>query len=369
MDKKKILLLAASVITLLLLVLMVGSVGNPSGNAASQTAGSMMDKYDMYMTNAISEALNDVLAIEKVYWLSDEDLVAPEPDQSKFGTANSVEEMLPILKEAEALMEGQQLHFGEGIPLMAGEPIRYYLDETIFAVTWKEEYHSTVYTFAEVKIADPSQLRRFLAGGEYGSEKQFVTTEMSESVNAVLASSGDFYRFRSQGIIVYNGKVQRVDTYKVDTCMIDDKGDLHFVKAGQFRDVPSAQAYVDENNIRFSLAFGPILIDNGKRCEPDDYYLGEVKDFFPRSALCQLGDCHYMLAIGSEQGEYKYNPTIHMFAEYLTNKKQIQKAYALDGGQTAVIAMNHELVNSVFYGYQREISDIIYFATAVPNGG
>jgi exopolysaccharide biosynthesis protein len=44
----------------------------------------------------------------------------------------------------------------------------------------------------------------------------------------------------------------------------------------------------------------------------------------------------------------------------------VDKAYALDGGQTAVIAMNGKLINRVVHGYQRRISDIIYFATAVP---
>ena len=53
---------------------------------------------------------------------------------------------------------------------------------------------------------------------------------------------------------------------------------------------------------------------------------------------------------------------------------QLQKfgavqAYALDGGQTAVIVTNDELINRPSYGYQRLISDIIYFATAVPDGG
>jgi hypothetical protein len=31
--------------------------------------------------------------------------------------------------------------------------------------------------------------------------------------------------------------------------------------------------------------------------------------------------------------------------------------------------MNDELVNRPVYGQQRKISDIIYFATAVPEGG
>ena len=51
-------------------------------------------------------------------------------------------------------------------------------------------------------------------------------------------------------------------------------------------DMEAAQAFVDENDIQFSLAFGPILVDNGVRCEPDMYYLGEINDKYPRVALC-----------------------------------------------------------------------------------
>ena len=48
-------------------------------------------------------------------------------------------------------------------------------------------------------------------------------------------------------------------------------------------------------------------------------------------------------------------------------KMGIPTAYALDGGQTATIAMNDKLMNRVSYGSERKISDIIYFATAIPN--
>jgi exopolysaccharide biosynthesis protein len=44
-------------------------------------------------------------------------------------------------------------------------------------------------------------------------------------------------------------------------------------------------------------------------------------------------------------------------------------AYCLDGGQTATIVLNDQLVNRPAFGTQRQISDIIYFATAVPDGG
>ena len=41
----------------------------------------------------------------------------------------------------------------------------------------------------------------------------------------------------------------------------------------------------------------------------------------------------------------------------------------LIGGQTAAIVMGNQLINRPVYGQQRKISDIIYFATAMPEGG
>ena len=38
------------------------------------------------------------------------------------------------------------------------------------------------------------------------------------------------------------------------------------------------------------------------------------------------------------------------------------------GGQTTTIVLNNEVINHVNYGSERKISDIIYFATAMPEG-
>jgi exopolysaccharide biosynthesis protein len=60
-------------------------------------------------------------------------------------------------------------------------------------------------------------------------------------------------------------------------------------------------------------------------------------------------------------------PTMPEFADQLHAFGAVH-AYALDGGQTAVIVTNDQLMNRPSYGYQRQISDIIYFATAIPDG-
>ena len=42
-----------------------------------------------------------------------------------------------------------------------------------------------------------------------------------------------------------------------------------------------------------------------------------------------------------------------------------RKAYALDGGQTATTAFGGVLINPVQFGQEKEISDLIYFASAL----
>lgn len=361
--------IACAAVTVLLLVFICLNVGSRDGAAGKKSETfDLMGKYDMYMTNASSTALDGVLSIKKVYWLSDTDITAPEPDQSKYGSG-AASELQSLLDDGTAreLLDGQDTLFSTDIETFNNTDVTYYLDDTILAITWKQVFEGAVYTISEVKIADASQLRRFLAGGEFGSDKQYLTTEMAESVNAVVASSGDFYKFRPFGIVTYNGKVCRTEGYTIDTCFIDENGDLLFARQGEITDEASAQDFVDGHNVRFSLCFGPVLVDNGELSLPSYYSLGEVNDQYSRAAIAQMGDRHYLLITANDEGSYVNVPTIATFAARVQSFG-VDKAYALDGGQTAAIVMNDQLINHVVYGFQRKISDIIYFATAIPSG-
>ena len=347
-------------------IAMMGGTG-PASAAGSASGAAIMDKFDMYITNQTSNALDGILDIKKVYWLSDAELVAPKPNPACYGTAENPAELNWLLEEAADLIGDQEMLFGPETSIWDGEPIRYYYDETILVITWKEWIGRSMYTFSEVKIAHPSQFRRFLANGEFGSDKQYITTDMAKSVNAVVASSGDFYKFRQNGIVVHEGQIKRAELEKIDTCFIDDKGDLIFSPKGQFASLEEAQQFVEENNIRFSLAFGPILIQDGIGCTPKRYLIGEINDTYSRMALCQMGQQHYLLVNATAQLISQNPPDMHTFTDVLVGYG-VDKAYALDGGQTTVIAMDGQLVSAVDYGYQRQISDIIYFATALPDG-
>lgn len=363
---------ASLAVTGALLLSVTQTAGSAEAKVPAAVDVAIMDRYDMYMTNQISSALDGVLAIKKVYWLSDDDKIAPEPDQACYGTANSPAELGWLLEKAADLLDGQETLFTTDTVIAEGTQIDYYLDDTILAIIWRQNIDNCLYTVSEVKLAHPSQFRRFLAGGAYGSEIQLLTTEMASSVNAVLASSGDFYANRRLGVIVYDGVVQRVDSELLETCYIDDNGDMSFSYIGQLPDVESAQKFVDENNIRFSMAFGPVLVENGvprPYAEYADYARGKPDEDHSRIALCQRGPLHYLIVIAGQSPKDNCYRLITMseFQKHIV-EFGCDMAYTLDGGQTATMVMNDQLMNRPSYNSQRDISDIIYFATAIPNG-
>lgn len=341
-----------------------------SDNAQAGTQGSttnygITDRYNMFMTNTLSDTLDGVLSIKKVYWLNDDDLVAPEPNQDCYGSTDDPSTLQWLLDDASELLDGQDTLFSTDVKLFKGSEVQYYLDETILAITWKQVMDDAVYTISEVKIADPSQFRRFLADGKYASGSKYVPSEMATSVNAVVAANGDFYSFRNTGIIVYDSRLMRKEGRSLDSCLIAGNGDLLLVHKGQITSQSAMEKYVEENAVRFSLAFGPILIDNGEKVTiKDPYPVGEGKVRYARMALCQRDTLHYLLVTVAAEDPYEYAHTLRMFQNNIY-KLGCDKAYNLDGGQSATLIMNDDTVN---YVWERLVSDIIYFATAIPNG-
>ena len=374
--------------TVKLLITMAQTVGRPRAAVIAKTRDmTVLDDFDAYVTKKMAEAESGLQVshlgltehpapteaetepVHEHYTIPDDAMIAPKPNQSLFGTVNTPAEMEPIFERAKWVLDGQQTYFQTNQQIYEDSVIRYYLDDTIFAVTWQEVHDDSVYTFSEFKVEDASQFRRHLADGQYGSNTQYLTTEMAQTVNAVVASSGDFYGNRkSFGAVVYQGQAKRVDGTYAETCYIDRNGDMHFTRAGEVLKLQDVQNYVDEHDINFSLAFGPILVDNYELQEHTWYGVGEINEGYARAALCQMDSLHYIVATANTTGPHQSIPTVAQFANNIA-ATGCRMAYCLDGGQTATIVMNNELVNRPVFGQQRKISDIIYFATAVPEGG
>ena len=367
---RKGLRVVAAVLSLVLtlgLLAMLLQTTHPSRSVQSVNTD-IPDLFGQYLSGQLNATLEGMIPTKRIYKLSDRDLAAPEPDQARYGETKKASELQWLFDEAAELLDGQSTLFTPKTSVRRGSKINYYPDDTIMAITWRRIMDKCEYTFTEIKIAHPTQIRRYLSGGTYDSGVLHKTTEMADTVNAVVASAGDFYAYRKIGVVVNGGTVYRSDGKYLDTCYIDENGDFLFTRRGEITDQEALEKYVEDNKVRFSLSFGPVMLEDGKYCVPYHYAVGEIKDPFARAAICQLDELHYVLVTANVVYKMEDVPTMGQFARSL-QKMGIPTAYALDGGQTATITMNDKLMNRVSYGAEREISDIVYFATAIPNEG
>ncbi len=346
-----------------------GSSG-PVGIAAPEKTSSveLMNGLDVFANNAAADALSNLVYIKKIYKIPENDVVAPKPDESKFGVTTDPNEVQAVVDSAAALLEGQEMIWNKDIELMEGSVMQYYCDETILAITWKEGIDGSAVTFAEIKIADGSQLRRALSGNSFGSGIRMKATEMATAANAVIGINGDFYDNRQIGLSVYQRKICRNKGQALDSCFFTASGDLLMTHRGELVSDEDVEAYLQANDIIFAISFGPILVENGELQTITDYAVGEIDATYSRAAIAQKGERHYLLMTIGQEGRYERRCPINKAAEIIFNKG-VDCAYALDGGQTATMVMRGKTVNRVDWDEERTMSDIIYFATALPEVG
>ena len=340
--------------------------GSSVTTASEGTVLRLSDKLDVYMNNVASDALGELAYIKKIYTLQESDTVAPVPAPENFGRTTDVAVIQDVIKRAAHLLDGQSVSFDPNADFVPGEEFMYYLDDTIMVIAWKEYINERCCTMAEVKVAHGSQIRRKLAEDSYSSSVQYYASDMAKAANAVIAINGDFYAFRDLGITVYQRKLYRNNPATVDSCFFTASGDMLFSRAGELMGEGEAQKFIEDNDVVFAIAFGPVLVDNGELQYCESYPIGEINSEYSRSCIGMTDELHYLLMTINHTQDGRPRATINELARFIYSKG-VQKAYTLDGGQTAEIVMFGGPINHVDFGYERTVSDIIYFATAIPN--
>ena len=335
----------------------------------SRQDANLTSRFENLVNNLASDALSDLVYIKKVYSIPEDASVAPKPSQACFGESSDPSVIQGIIDGAAELLDGQETVWNPGIATYNNTPVRYYCDDTILSLVWKEVVGNTVFTFAEIKIADGSQLRRSLAGDAYSSSIQLKASDMASTVNAVTAMNGDFYAFRQVGIVVYKRNLERFEPSTLDSCFFTSKGEMIFAHRGELTSEEDTRKFIEDNDIVFSTSFGPILVENGELYKTKDYPVGEIFTKYARSAIGTTGGLHYLLMATSSEKNSGYLAGVYVStAGEIMFSKGCTMAYELDGGQTAVIIHNNVPANEIVYGSERTMSDIIYFATAIPDG-
>ena len=103
----------------------------------------LLDRFDNYIVNMTSTALDGIIPVEKVYMLSDSDQVAPEPNQENYSYTSDPSTLQGFLDEAKELLGVEDTLFSTETQLYAGSQVITYLDETIMVITWQELIDAT----------------------------------------------------------------------------------------------------------------------------------------------------------------------------------------------------------------------------------
>ena len=234
-----------------------------------------------------------------------------------------------------------------------------------------EVMESTVHV-ARIEVADPSQVRTATAYG-VKSSRALKMFNIAKQNNAVIAMNGDLFiqmpekkRFevRMTEKIPKRNKTSKVK----DTLMIDRNGDFHLFVLSD-----GMEEYVKQHGdeIVNAFMFGPALVVNGEINTHDNYDYDRAGRT-SRSAIGQTGPLSYVCVVVEARG--KSRGVSHEELAYLMKDLGCVQAYNLDGGNTAeMIMIGPDADNVMFHvkGDQtaseyRSQSDIIYFATAVP---
>ena len=381
-----------ALIAVLLLLWIAKNVhpGVTAGEAAVTATGSanISGKISSYSNSSkagIIENIEGAPPVRREYKIDFEPALPPKPNQANFHrtTTDNLQPVFDAIEKARAsglIAEGEKVIFSKDVEFYhdpeIDADIQFYYDDTILVICWKELIENRVCSCVEVKIADGSQIRRKLCEDTYDSSVYLFATDLAKQTNAVAAMNADFYAFRNLGITVYDRTVYRFNDFvysgfyqaynSTDTLFINDNGDFIFFRRGQQTTKEEIQQYVTDNNIRFAVAFGPVLVENGELQYCESYPVGEINSEYSRAGIAQCGEHHYLyMAVSHAWDGAHPRCTVNEFGTYM-HSKGVQNAYCLDGGQTGEVVFNGAPFNHIDFGNERTVSDIIYFATALP---
>lgn len=357
---------AALLLTMLALLLLdyIHTEVQPRTAAQPFDAASAVGDFDAAQNSGIASSAK---YIRKIFSIPAGEL-PPEPKSSCFGTTDDPAVIQALIEKSSRLLDGQETFWNPDIELMPGEDIHYYCDESILVIAWKEAVDGLGCSFVEIRLADGSQLRRKLCRDGIGNsfELQSMTaTEMAAEDHAVAAVDGDFYVRRWRGIIVRDGEYVSYAPSSVHSCLFTAGGDLLFLRGSDIRSEDEVKSFILDNDVKFAVNFGPVLVENGELQDiSPNYIYGEVSDVYSRCAIGQRGELHYLLmTVCNEQDERYRSCTAYQEAQLMYDKG-VERAYALDGGHTTTITMGGSAFNRPDYGIEKQISDIICFASA-----
>jgi len=218
------------------------------------------------------------------------------------------------------------------------------------------------YFVADVQMSDASSLKSAFAKNIFGRNVVEKTSQIAADNQAIFAVNGDYYGFRSDGLLIRNGVLYRDEPARVGAALFED-GTMQ-----TFDETEVASSSLLASGALHTLSFGPVLIKNSEILEDfekvsidSNFGNRSIQGSNPRTGIGLISANHYVFVVVDGRKEnYSKGMTLSEFTDVFADLG-CTEAYNLDGGGSSTMYFMGRVVNNPL-GKQdeRSISDILY---------
>lgn len=234
-----------------------------------------------------------------------------------------------------------------------------YEDDNIKIALIDYRENDTDIHMADVKVSSSEYLKTAFAQSSYGRNVTEKTSDIAESVNAILAINGDYYGAQESGYVIRNGVIYR-ETAK------SGNEDLVIYGDGSFEIIDEDDITAEElleKGAQNVLAFGPALVEDGSVSVTEDEEVGKAMASNPRTAIGIIDENHYVFVVADGRTSDNEGLSLYELAEFMESLG-VQTAYNLDGGGSSTMYFNGQIINKPTTNgssiKERSGSDIVY---------
>lgn len=211
--------------------------------------------------------------------------------------------------------------------------------------------NDVTYFVADVYVKKIEALHTAFAKGTYGKSIYEYPAKTAAANGAVFAVTGDYYSARNSGIVIRNGELYR-DVPAEDVCVLYRDGEMKTYQSAEF-DLAAAM----QRGVWQAWSFGPpLLTSDGTSIST---FSSQLADRHPRSAIGYYAPGHYcFVVVDGRQKGYSVGMRLAELSA-LFYQLGCKQAYNLDGGATAIMLWNGQVLNKPYKG-GRESGDIVW---------
>lgn len=239
--------------------------------------------------------------------------------------------------------------------LDAGTVIGFHHTETLLITVYQIRAHNSDVYVADVVVADAAQILTALAYNIFGGRNIVQdVSEMAEEHEAIFAINSDYASHYDTGYVIRNGMILRSSSsYRNAIALYLDGSVASFKETDT-----TVQAVLDDGAWQL-WSFGPVLIKDGVSVASVNDGLDRDAVNNPRSAFGAVGTNHYMFVCVDGRTDVSAGVDIEELADIMRTLS-CHQAYNFDGGGSATMWYDGDVINHPSEGDERGVGDCVY---------